>query len=92
MLSFITNLSCLYGIPDSFIQNVTFIANPVGGGRLMLDGTPVSYKLSVSFKEMKSMTREDYMILLDEASKITILPPSSPTPPMVTPPGMDDLL
>lgn len=80
------------GIPDSFIQNVTFIANPVGGGRLMSDGTPVSYKLSVTFKELKSMTREDYMILLDEASPITILPPSSPTPPMVTPPGMDDLL
>lgn len=77
------------GIPDSFIQNVTFIANPVGGGRLMSDGTPVSYKLSVSFKEMKSMTREDYMILLDEAGPITILPPSEPTPPMVTPPGMD---
>lgn len=55
------------GIPDSFIQNVTFVANPVGGGRLMADGTPVSYKLSVSFKELKSMTRDDYEILLDEA-------------------------
>lgn len=54
------------GIPDSFIQNVTFVTNPVGGGRLMTDGTPVSYKLSVSFKELKSMTRKDYLILKKE--------------------------
>ena len=54
------------GIPDSFIQNVTFVTNPVGGGRLMTDGTPVSYKLSVSFKELKSMTRKDYSILRRE--------------------------
>jgi hypothetical protein len=77
------------GIPDSFIQNVTFIANPVGGGRLMSDGTPVSYKLSVSFKELKSMTRDDYTILLEEASTITILPPPEPTPVMVTATDMD---
>jgi hypothetical protein len=77
------------GIPDSFIQNVTFIANPVGGGRLMSDGTPVSYKLSVSFKELKSMTRDDYTILLEEATKITILPPPEPTPVMVTATDMD---
>lgn len=77
------------GIPDSFIQNVTFIANPVGGGRLMSDGTPVSYKLSVSFKELKSLTREDYMILLEEATTITILPPPEPTPVMVTATDMD---
>ena len=54
------------GIPDSFIQNVTFVTNPVGGGRLMTDGTPVSYKLSLSFKELKSMTRKDYAILKKE--------------------------
>lgn len=54
------------GIPDSFIQNVTFVTNPVGGGRLMTDGTPVSYKLSVSFKELKSMTRKDYLVLRKE--------------------------
>jgi hypothetical protein len=55
----------------------------------MSDGTPVSYKLSVSFKELKSMTRDDYTILLEEASTITILPPPEPTPVMVTATDMD---
>ena len=72
------------GIPDSFIQNVTFVANPVGAGRLMGDGTPVSYKLTVSFKELKAMTRDDYEILSDEAGAVTMLPTPEPTPVMVT--------
>ena len=43
----------------------------VGGGRLMNDGTPVSYKLSISFKELKAMTREDYNTLLNESGTFT---------------------
>lgn len=50
-------------IPDSFLESVSVTFNPFGTGRLMDDGRPASYRLSLSFKEIKTMTRDGYRVL-----------------------------
>lgn len=90
-------------IPDCFLTSVDVVYNPIGHGRLMTDNTPFSYRMSLSFRNTKALTRSDMRILssnkfasssavFDDTEPMTTqtLPASSQTPPVVNAEGYDE--
>lgn len=46
-------------IPDCFLREMDVTFNPIGHGRLMADASPVSYRMTLSFSNIRAMTRDD---------------------------------
>lgn len=62
-ISFLANdgtfIKGLMRIPDCYLANFSVVYNPIGQGRLMKDNTPTSYRISMTFKLTKALTRND---------------------------------
>lgn len=55
-------------IPDSFLDSINVVYNPIGAGRLMDDDRPTSYRVSLNFKESKALTQQDVKALRQQPS------------------------
>jgi hypothetical protein len=49
-------------IPDSFLTNMTIVANP-NSSQFFEDGSPTSYMMGLSFAEAQTLTRNDLLMM-----------------------------
>lgn len=47
-------------IPDSFIESINVIQNPLPAARLTSDNRPLATRISISLQEIKAISREDF--------------------------------